>query len=270
MGLGQINEKGHIVICGWDKKGNRLIERLSATYQYPDIVLINEMTEEEVNDIIYQHSRGASVKFIKGDFTMEATVKRANILHASMVFILSDSRFPSTNHDERAALSTLTMKSIQPNLKICAELINAENRQHLVRAGADGIVVRGEYDETLLSLSLINPGISDLFKTLMTSQEMPVKVVDIPRNIIGQAFSDATKVLREKNGYITIGLLAEDPEMSLESMLTDDFSQIDAFIKKMFEEAGITSGTARNKRHLILNPADDTVIEDGYKAIVVS
>ncbi|MGE5371401.1 MAG: potassium channel family protein [Solirubrobacterales bacterium] len=268
MGLGQVTFKNHTIICGWNKKGGKLVQRLSATFDFPQIVLINDLSEEEINDVQFQFGKTAAIKFIKGDYALEATVNRANILHAKMVFILADDGPMALNNDERAALATLTMKSIQPDLKICAEITKSDSRQHLVRAGADGIVVQGEYDESLLALSLLNPGVSELFKELIASDKTRVRIYDIPKHFIGGTFNNIVPYFREKNKVITLGIVAEDPKMSLESILTDDFSQIDNFIKKMFEEAGISSGM-RSEQHLFINPPDDMVIEDGYKAVVI-
>lgn len=273
-GLGEIRSKGHIVICGWNKRGRRLIELISELKgSSVEIVLVNELSEEDMLEVMYGMRKRARIKFIKGDHTSEATLRRANISNASVAFILSDiySQKGSANLDERSALATLTIKSIEPKVKICAEVVDPENRQHLLRAGADEIIVHGEYVEQILAYSLINPGISDVMRELVVSEKMRIHLLDIPKDFVGRSFSELSEYLKETNKAILIGILMEVPEIDLESMLTGDMSKIDFFIKKMFEEAGMLKETShRSSRRVIVNPPGDTVIEEGFKAIVIS
>jgi len=273
-GLGEVKSKGHILICGWNKRAKRLIELISEIKgSSVEIVLVNKMEEEDMLDVIYGMRGKARIRFVKGDQGNEATLRRAGVTNASIAFILSDaySGEGSANPDEKAALVTLTIKSMEPRVRICAEVVDPENREHLLRAGADEIVVHGEYVEQILAHSILNLGISDVMRELVVSGKMRIHLLDIPREFNGRRFSELSEYLRERNKVILIGMFVEAPEIDLESILTDDMSRIDFFIKRMFEEAGMTRGTSyRPSRRVLINPPDDLVIEEGCKAIVIS
>ena len=77
--------------------------------------------------------RDHDFKFLRGDFTREDVLARANILQARSAILLADTsgQHSLEKADERTILGTLAIKSLAPEVKTCAELLNPENRQHL-------------------------------------------------------------------------------------------------------------------------------------------
>ncbi len=73
-GLGKITSVGHIAICGWNPNADNLIGKLTEVGHTEDIVLVNTLSEEVVQDVILRHP-DASIRFVRGDFSMESTRK---------------------------------------------------------------------------------------------------------------------------------------------------------------------------------------------------
>ena len=127
------------------------------------LVLVNELSEEEVESLKYKF-RDHDFRFLRGDFTREDVLARANITQAQSAILLADTsgQHSLEKADERTILGTLAIKSMAPEVKTCAELLNPENKQHLRRANVDEIIVRGEHIGNLLAgaddFSGITPG----------------------------------------------------------------------------------------------------------------
>ncbi len=76
------------------------------------------------------------------------------IAQARRVIILADrtdENLPRDQVDQKTLLAALAVKSLHPKIRITAEIILPENRTHLERAHVDDIVIRGEYDSSLIA-----------------------------------------------------------------------------------------------------------------------
>jgi len=131
-GLESLKVKHQIVICGWNDNGEKTIEGIlihDKNGSYP-IVLVNELDKDEVDSIQYKH-RQRGIHFVRGDFVKEDVLARANILRAMAVIILADISHGHSleKADERTIFGAMAIKSMAPKVRICAELINQENRE---------------------------------------------------------------------------------------------------------------------------------------------
>jgi len=85
----------------------------------------------------------------------------------------------------------LTIKSIAPQIKTIAELLDSENKPHLRRANVDEIIVRGEHVGSLLASAVNSPGlprILSIFCLLVTATKF--RRVDIPHDYAGRTFRE--------------------------------------------------------------------------------
>ena len=173
-GLEPVKLEDHVVLCGWNSNAEEVIAGLLRFLPEKKIrlALINELPEEKMEALKYKY-RDHNFKFLRGDFAQEETLERANITKARSAIILADT---SGQHslekvDEHTILGTLAVKSLAPEVKTCAELMNPENRQHLKRANVDEIVVRGEHLGNLLASATVSPGLPRVFSLLLSPEE---------------------------------------------------------------------------------------------------
>lgn len=273
-GLEPVKLEDHIVLCGWNSNAEDVIAGLLRSLPEKKIrlVLINELPEDKMEALKYKY-RDHGFKFLRGDFAHEEVLERANITKARSAIILADTsgQLSLEKADEHTILGTLAVKSLAPDVKTCAELLNPENRQHLKRANVDEIVVRGEHLGNLLASATVSPGLPRVFSLLLSSEEEnKMWKVEIPSSYIGKTAGELAAYFRDNHQALLLALLSERKGLALDKILTDDYSAIDQFIKRKFEEADRDFFGKKERVQVVLNPANDVVIGEEDTAVVLA
>jgi len=273
-GLEVIKLKDHLLLCGWNNNAEEVIESLIRNLDSGKInlVLVNELNEEELESLKFKY-RNYSFKFIRGNFTREEVLARANVTQAKAAIILADTSGQHTleKADERTILATLAIKSMAPGVKTCAELLNSENKQHLQRAQVDEIIVRGEHIGNLLAGAAISPGLPRvLFHLLSPLEENNLWKVPIPTRFIGKSVRELAEYFRKEHQALLLALLTEQKGLGLEEILTDDMSAIDQFIKRKFAEAEKDYLEKKERIIASINPPDDRLLTPEDSAVVIA
>jgi voltage-gated potassium channel len=273
-GLETIKFKDHIMLCGWNNNAEETVEGLIRTVpgKKLHLVLVNELFEEEVESLKFKFQEH-EFRFLRGDFTREDVLARANIAQARSAILLADTsgQHSLEQADERTILATLAIKSMAPEVKTCAELLNPENKQHLRRANVDEIVVRGEHIGNLLAGAATSPGLPRVISSLLSpEEENNLWKVEVPSRFIGRPVAELSAYFKKEHQAILIALLSERKGLAMENILTDDYSAIDQFIKRKFEEAGKDYFSQKDRIIATLNPADDVLLTEDDSAVVLA
>jgi len=273
-GLETIKFEDHVVLCGWNNNADEVIESLLRTLGPKELylVVVNELPEDEVESLKFKY-QDYDFKFIRGNFIHEDVLARANIAKARSAIILADT---SGHHslekaDEHTILGTLAIKSLAPGVKTCAELLNPENRQHLRRANVDEIIIRGEHIGNMLAGAATSPGLPRVISSLLSPlEENNLWKVEIPSRFLGKTVAELAAYFKKEHQALLIALLTEQKGLALEHILTDDFSAIDQFIKRKFEEAEKDYFGKKERIVATLNPPDDRLLTEDDTAVVIS
>ncbi|MGA9406176.1 MAG: potassium channel family protein, partial [Bacteroidota bacterium] len=161
QGLQDIDFTDHILICGWNSHVEeilRILDRYSTTARTMKIVLANE-AQPELMEVVSEAYRNLDVKFVRGDYSREPVLHRANIRAAQSAIIVPDATSQSGQlSDEKTLLALLTMKSMNPKLKVFTHIANRENYQHVKRANADDVIVSDQHIGFFLANQILSPG----------------------------------------------------------------------------------------------------------------
>jgi voltage-gated potassium channel len=273
-GLEQVTEKGHIIICGWNEDGEKVIDGLinQGKSAPQKIVLVNELDRDEVQSIQYRY-RNNDLRFVRGNFVKEDVLSRANLKKAASVVILADVSGEHTleNADERTIFGGMAVKSMASKIRLCAELIHEENREHLKRTGVDEIVVRGETAGFLLATSALSPGVTDAIRLLVNNKDInKIWRIKVPQKYIDRPFREIAAFLRNRYGALTLAVVREEEKITLDDILSDDSNFIDDFIKRKFEESGKDFFGARDDTVVTLNPPDDFRLSKNDWLVIIS
>lgn len=272
-GLDTVRFKDHIVICGWNQHTEEVLQGLTkfGPQEKVAIVLINELGVDEM-DAIKARYKKYELKFLRGDYINEDVLLRANIKKAGFALIMADL---SGSHgrdrvDERTALAALTIKSVAPQVKVIAELLDEANKPHLRRTNVDEIVVRGEHLGSLLASAVISPGLPRVFSSIMSlGAKDKLWKADIPQSCIGKTFKELSAYFRERQAII-IGVMREKKDMNLQDLLSDNTSIIDNFIREKLQEAKKSFYIEKSDTDSMINPDDSYIILPEDSAIVLS
>ena len=270
-GLSKVNARNHIAILGWNSSGEDIIRmvREDAIRENRSIVLVNQLRQEDMEPVIHKYHE-LHIKFVYGDPTEEAVLKRANIAFAyAAIIIPDDSAATNQMSDEKTILTTLTVKSIEPKVKVIAHILDASNEVHLKRANADQVVVNNRYSGYLLGAHVTTPGIPAVFDMLLRADGgIRLARRRIPHAFVGKTFSDLSQHFKNTDDAVLLGFIKEAPAFKLDDVLLDDYSSIDAFIRNKLEAAG--KGLAKKaKLEVQLNPPADYKVNDNDIAVVV-
>ncbi|MFP4308458.1 MAG: potassium channel family protein, partial [Desulfococcaceae bacterium] len=199
-GMHATEMKDHFIICGWNFRGQKIVEELRADpkCRHLPLVVLADLPEKPVQD--------SRLHFIAGEVEAD-TLKRANIDEARVVIVLSDERLNAYSRDAKTVLTTLTIESVNPNVYTCVELMDERNVPHCKRAHADEIIVAGELAANLLVQAALDHGITRMISELVSNRvgEELFKV-PLPADLAGKTFFEALCRLKEDHDILCLGL----------------------------------------------------------------
>lgn len=270
-GLEKLDIARHILLCGWNKNVDRVLDALQslAEGRKLQIVLINDETEDTIA-VIRNKYRGVSFKFVRGDFTRETILERANLKNASTAIIVPTDRPGVGGHpDEKTIFGTLTIKTLAPGVRVVACITERENLTHIKRANADEVILGDDFGAYMVASHVMEPGVPQTVEALLDSRSTSrFHRADIPSDFVGKSYKELFDHFREKHGWILISTFSEEQQIGIGEILSSDISAVDAFIERKLKEAG-HSLTEESKTAVVVNPGEDYVIKEHEKAIVV-
>ena len=270
-GLEKLNISDHIVLCGWNSNTGNLMNSIQKLNheKHLDLVLVNELSEEEVNQIKSRFTK-LNILFVSGDYTQEETLLKASVTTSNTVIIIPNNINNEDGlHDEKTIFATLTIKSIDSSIRVVAYLLERENLTHIKRAEADEVVISDDFSLNILASHVVDPGVPQLSNHLVNADSSSRLVrKQIPSNFVGKEYGDLFDYFRGENGSLLVGLYYEDEHLGIGSILSSDSSSLDKFIEQKLKEGGI-SLQEQSKVHVNVNPKTDYIIKDGEKALLI-
>ena len=270
-GLKNVNLKNHIALLGWNPTGLEIINsiREGMIRENRALVLISQIDPDQAEAIINRFA-DLHIKFVSGDCTDEEVLHRASIAAAHAAIIIPDDSYP--NHpksDERTILATLSVKAIEPKVKVIAHILDNQNEPHMRRANADRVVVSDRYSGFLLGAHVTSPGIPEMIDGLFTGNA-GVRIVrhKLPSSLVGKSFADASAHFLVDERMVLLGFIHEEEGFKLDDILSDDYSAVDRFIRDKLANAG--KGLNKSARiQVTILPAADYLIAEHDTAIVL-
>ncbi|MDP7165928.1 MAG: NAD-binding protein [Candidatus Marinimicrobia bacterium] len=270
-GLEKVNVKNHIILCGWNRNADKIIDSIQylSEGRRKDLVLINDLDEETIARLKTRY-RDIHLHFVAGDYTSEQILQRASLEDADTIIIIpNDVDATIQNPDEKTILATLTIKGLEPNKRLIAYLYSRDNLTHIKRANADEVVISDDFGAYMLASHVVDPGIPQILNRLLDNvSENRFKRVDIPSEFVGQSFNNLFDHFRNKNGSLLIGVYSEEENLGIGEVLSADSSALDAFIERKLKEGGV-SLQEESKISTVINPEKNYIIKDGERAIII-
>jgi len=264
-GLEKINLVNHILVCGWSANIVNLIKELTDNKDSKNIqiVLVNDQPQNEIDNIL---SSFPLIKFVRGDYTLDSVLDKANTLEAKYVLLLNDNY---SNEDEKVILATLTIKKISNKIKVIAQMNDKNKIPFLKRANVDVILSTDDFTSFMAISNIVEPGAALTIDTLIdVSSNNSIASCNIPNDYIGKSFGEFHEYIFSDKGNICLGLYNNEESVGISEILSSDNSVLDKFIEKKIQEAG-HSLSEKNKLNVLLNPDKNTIIQKGQGALIL-
>lgn len=199
-GMKSISATDHFIICGWNFRGDEIVEELRADPKSSSIslVVIADITEKPVDD--------PDLHFIRGEVNQKI-LKKAKLEQAQVVIILSDDHLDSYARDAKTILNTLTIKNMNPSVYTCVELMDSKNVEHCRMAKADEIIVVGELSTNLLVQAALDHGITRMISELVSNRYgKDIFKIKLPHHLTDHTFFDVLCEMKKKYGILCLGV----------------------------------------------------------------
>ncbi len=269
-GLQEIKLNNHILLCGWNNQAENIIDTITKSEKSKqELVMINQLSEEEAGDVMARF-KGRKLRFVRGDFTRENILNRASAKLAVSAIVLPDiSTGNPRPGDERTILATLSLKTLNPKIKVFAHLYDRENLSHLRKAKADEVVISDAHSGYLLANHIVAPGVPQFFEQLF-SETSAYRLTRrmFPAEWDGKTYQQFRDDYQQNKNGILLGLGKISEPFQLNDLMGDDYSYLDEFILRKFQEAG-RDETNDEQVKIFINPPQETEIEknDFYIAL---
>ena len=271
-GLSDIKEKKHILICGWNNSSKRILEFLNKMdpKNIPSVILVNELAESELSAIQNNYNI-LNLKFIRGDFTNRNILNKANVKEAKHIILLYDESKPnSVPSDERTIIAAHNIAYLKIKGKISVQLKEEKYSSTLQRDKIRNVIIYDDVGGDILANSTLNPAVPDFIQeTLKYTDGKGFQEINIPIEFINKTYDELFDFFKEKKNLILLGITSVQPEFSIDSVLSDDSSSIDTFIKKQFELSNKKIKTEERKNRIQVKPDGSYIIQDTDRAIVL-
>lgn len=265
--------KNHILICGYKSDLKYLINDIlyfESGTQLSDLVLINGIGQEKMSSLLLEPSL-KGINYLHGDTSDESVLSRANIKEAAKALILGEPREGEDTEavDARVLVTALMIRSLNPNIYICAEVQTVKYKNYLEHMKCDEVVLSEEYTRFLLANATVFSGITKVVSKLLNNGEGDtLKLVPIPETLINKCFSEIVHFYKNERHAIVVGVVEnmgiekEFKQNALtEAQKTPDISTLVKNLK------GIHT-MERNKTHI--NPSDDYIVLKNSGLILIS
>ena len=264
-GLEKILKENHILICGWNTNISNLINGFLESSNDSNIILINDEIQDKIDTIMSNFS-STNVQFVRGDYSLDSILEKANATKAKYVLILND---PNNNQDEKVILTTLTIKKISPNIRVVAQINDKNKIPFLRRANVDAVLSNDNYNLFMSLSHILEPGSAQAINSLISEDSNnSLRSENIPDEFIGKSFSELHKYYFDKFGSICLGLYNYEEQIGISDLLSSDSDSIDQFIERKLKEAG-HSLDEKNKVNINLNPDKNEIILKGQGALIL-
>ncbi|MGE4299711.1 MAG: TrkA family potassium uptake protein [Desulfovibrionaceae bacterium] len=272
-GLLHVKLSGHVVILGWNSYASTLTRTLFNVLPGARIVLVNDLPQEARDELAFKlaldnDAAKDRLHFVHGNPTQENVVTRANPAMAKMVYILSQQNLEPKDADQQSIYAALTLRSLAPKTLIYGEVILEENREHLLRAGVNEILIRGELTVLLLGMMGSNPSVWPFFQALVGLKGQGQ--LDYRRLTPDErkgSWRDLFASARDRDGGLPLALCQESRSLSLQDNMMDEGSALDQFILELFAASGQQASLGQQGPQVLVNPPDTTQLE-GYDGIL--
>ena len=184
--------RDHIVLCGAGRTGSEIAQELYKTLT-PFVII--EKDEEALKRLKFLKD----IPYLQGDATRDSVLRRSGIERAKgLLAVLPD--------DQANVFLVLTVRALNPDLRIISKLSNDNNHQKLVRAGADAVVQTQAIGGLRMASMMIRPSVVTFLDKMLrvTGETLRVEELAATASMQGKTLQQLN--LTERTGLLVVAL----------------------------------------------------------------
>ncbi len=191
--------KNHILLCGWNYTADEVISEIHADDETKDIVIVANLDENPLD--------AAHVDFVRGDPADMDRLKMACFDTASVAIVLHDESSAGNGRDGQGVLTVLAIKHERPEIYVCVQILDEDNVEHCLRAGADEVVVTGGLTAKLLGQATLDHGVTRIVSELLSNKYgNQFYKIECPDEYVGSTFSSVLAAFKNDHDGIIMGI----------------------------------------------------------------
>lgn len=265
--------KNHTMILGYKEDLNLLIKDIliyENNLKAYDIVLVNDLDKAKIKEALLANDIDG-LNYVNGDQSDEAALIKAGVHRAKKAIVISDplSSNDAESIDAKTAVVVMMLRSLNPNLYICAEVLTFKYKNHLKNFKCDEVIHGSQYTRFLLASAASYSGITSVVDRLLDRGDDALLTLEVAgKDIIGQSFNEICLNYREKSGKIVIGVVENmgaeillKKEAIAEAQKTPDLGEL---VKNLKEAREL------EKNKAIINPVGNYIIKKHSAIIAIN
>lgn len=158
----------HIVVCGFGYSGRTAALEMTDKGLPPHRIVVIEPRPERLEE-----AAEAGYIGLRGDATREIALRDAGVPAAQALLVC-------ISRDDATALTVLTARSLSPNLRIIATVMDEENIKLVRKAGADEVISPAKLSGFLLADAVASRHTTRFISDILTSRGGLLKISERP------------------------------------------------------------------------------------------
>ncbi|TIH13046.1 potassium channel protein [Marinifilum sp. JC120] len=269
-GLLSVKASDHIIILGWNDYAFGLIESLTeqTASKKMQLVIVSDLESQIRDEIAFRLDMGERLNFVHGTISQANVIARANPDVARNVYIVCQSGLDSKESDQQAIYAVLALRTLAPKVPIYAEIARHENKEHLLRAGANEILVRGEISGRMMGMMGASPSMWSFFRNLLgigESGKLQFRTCNAEERTMN--WGELSSRIKNNSGGLPVAACKLGKNLTLQDVL-DEGSALDQFIMELFKNSGQDTSLGMQGPKVQMNPQDDEPMAE-YDALLV-
>jgi voltage-gated potassium channel len=155
---------GHVIVCGWGRVGRGVWATLRDRDVTVAVVELNSDRAEAASE--------AGALVIRGDATHNDVLELAGVANAAaLIACVTD--------DSDNLVIALSVKAINPNLRVICRATEMESERKLLLAGADGVVAPQAVGAERLAKMAVQPELAQIFDVVINGNAVEFRVEEL-------------------------------------------------------------------------------------------
>lgn len=240
----------HVVLCGYDPGAGLLLKSIATEIDLERTPVVVFSEGERPADL------PPEFVWVDGDPTKESELDKVRMTHAAAVVVAGSRATRPQAADATTILTAFTIRSYldrsetaarrERPVYVVAEILDEENVEHALTAGADEVIETRRLGFSLLARAVVMPGTAAIMSRVASSGAHSLFVAHY-ENGDGGRFGEIAARVKQRSGALVIGV--RDPRTGEDTLNPPDDYEVGDGVELIYlAESPVLAGRGRGSR----------------------